>query len=84
MGEAQGRGIPFLASQSVLWLRPPGAGVALGEESGLYKYFAFTNGRFQTLHFPGSAHQSWEPLGGFNRAHREDESHDSHSCLWCL
>lgn len=22
--------------------------------------------------------------GGFNRAHREDKSHDSHSCLWCL
>lgn len=64
MGEAQGRGIPFLASQSVLWSRPQGAGVAPGEERGPYKYFVFTNGSFQTPHFPGSAHLSWEPLGG--------------------
>lgn len=72
-GEAQGRSMPFLASDSVLWPWPQGAGVARQKETGLYKHSGFTNGSFQTAVFRLHSFIPGAP-GGFNRAHREDKS----------
>lgn len=64
-GGGTGAGYPLSSSTVCSLVKATGGRGGTGrEERGLYKYFVFTNGSFQTLHFPGSAHLPREPLGG--------------------
>lgn len=84
-GEAQGRGIPFLASQSVCSLvKATGGRGGTGRGKGTLQVFCFYKWELSNSTFSRLSSSILGTPGGFNRAHREDESHDSHSCLWCL
>lgn len=84
MGEAHGQAIPFLASDSVLWPRPQGAGVAQQRGNGTLQALCFYKWELSNSAFFRLLSSILGALGGFNRLTGKIKACDNHSCLWCL
>lgn len=83
-GEARGRGIPFLASDSVLWPWPQGAGVARWKGNRTLQAFCFYKWELSNCIFQAPLIYPPEPLEGSTGLTGKIKACDSHSCLWCL
>lgn len=84
MGGGTGAGYPLSSFTVCSLVKATGGRGGTGRGKGTLQVFCFYKWELSNSTFSRLSSSILGTPGGFNRAHREDESHDSHSCLWCL